>query len=176
MLPIGLERNLFHGSLFAVKRTVYIETSVVSYYTGRPTRDLVIASRQELTRETWPVLLDAYDCYVSALVEEEAARGDAAEAEKRIAAIQPFAGLDITPDAQVLAARLVSGKAIPEEHPEDGLHVAIAAVNGIEVVLTWNFSHINNPFTRMMLRQVVESHGYRCPEICSPEELLEIGT
>ncbi len=159
-----------------MRSTVYIETSVVSYYTGRPTRDLVIASRQELTRETWPSLLTTYDCYVSALVEEEASRGDATEAKKRMDAIQPFAGLDITTDVQALASRLVADKAIPAGHPEDALHVAIAAVNGIDVVLTWNFSHINNPFTRMILRQVVENEGYRCPEICSPEELLEIGT
>ncbi len=159
-----------------MKRTIYVETSVVSYYTGQPTRDLVIASRQELTREVWPALLTVYDSYVSALVEEEASRGDAAKAKKRVDCIQPFAGLDITPDAQVLAAKLMADKAIPEEHPEDALHVAVAAVNGIDVVLTWNFSHINNPFTRMMVRQVIENDGYQCPEICSPEELLEIET
>ena len=72
-----------------MKRTVYIETSVVSYYTGRPTRDLVIASRQELTRETWPSLLTTYDCYVSALVEEEASRGDATEYTRTAAGYLP---------------------------------------------------------------------------------------
>jgi len=42
------------------------------------------------------------------------------------------------------------------------------------VVITWNFAHLNNPFTRIMVRHIVESEGYQCPEICSPEELLEV--
>jgi hypothetical protein len=50
----------------------------------------------------------------------------------------------------------------------------VAAVNGIEVVITWNFAHLNNPFTRKMVRQIIEGEGYGSPEICSPEELLEV--
>jgi hypothetical protein len=63
---------------------------------------------------------------------------------------------------------------IPAEYPEDALHIAVAAVNGMDVVVTWNFAHLNNPFTRTMIRQVIENAGLRCPEICSPDELLEI--
>ena len=69
--------------------------------------------------------------------------------------------------------KIIEGHGIPEEYPEDAIHVAIAAVNGIDVLVTWNFSHLNNPFTRMLVRQVVENAGYQCPEICSPDELLE---
>jgi hypothetical protein len=60
-----------------------------------------------------------------------------------------------------------------QEYPEDALHIAVAAVNGIDVLVTWNFAHLNNPFTRMMVRHLVENAGYRCPELCSPDELLE---
>ena len=67
----------------------------------------------------------------------------------------------------------MSDRAIPEETPEDALHIAIAAVNGIDVLVTWNVTHINNPFKAMMICQVVENAGYQCPEICSPEELME---
>jgi hypothetical protein len=73
-----------------------------------------------------------------------------------------------------LAEKIIAGRGIPEEYPEDALHIAVAAVNGMEVVITWNFAHLNNPFTRMMVRQTVENAGYGCPEICSPEELLEV--
>jgi predicted nucleic acid-binding protein len=83
--------------------------------------------------------------------------------------------LDIDEEARVLAETIIAGKAIPEEYPEDALHVAVAAVNGIQVLVTWNFTHLNNPFTRMMVRQVVQNAGYECPEICSPDELLESG-
>ena len=67
----------------------------------------------------------------------------------------------------------LAGNAIPKEYPEDALHIALAAINGINVLVTWNFSHINNPFKRMMIRQIIENAGYQCPEICSPDELME---
>ena len=43
------------------------------------------------------------------------------------------------------------------------------------IFVTWNFAHLNNPFTRMTVRQIVENAGYQCPEVCSPDELLEVG-
>lgn len=66
----------------------------------------------------------------------------------------------------------VSRKAIPDQSPEDALHISIAAVNGIDVVVTWNFKHLNNPFTRTKIRKAIEQDGYTCPEICSPDEFL----
>jgi predicted nucleic acid-binding protein len=156
-----------------MKRTLYIETTVVSYFTAQPSRDLLVAGHQEATRELWPSLTTLYDTYVSALVYEEAARGDAEQAAKRLLAIKSFRMLDVDEDARVLAERIVRGKGVPPEYPEDALHMAIAAVNGIAVVVTWNFAHLSNPFTRMMVRQIVENEGYVCPEVCSPEELLE---
>jgi hypothetical protein len=81
--------------------------------------------------------------------------------------------LDIDEDARMLAERVVAGKGVPEEYPEDALHIAVAAVNGIDVVVTWNFAHLSNPFTRRTVRQIVQDEGYVCPEICSPEELME---
>ena len=158
-----------------MKRKLYIETTVVSYLTARPSRDLLVAGHQEATRELWPRLTKDYDTYVSALVYVEAARGDAEQAAKRLAAIKPFLMLDIDKDARMLASKIIAGKGIPREYPEDALHIAVAAINGIAVLVTWNFAHLSNPFTRMMVRQLVENQGYICPEICSPEELLEAG-
>ena len=51
-----------------MKKSIYIETSVVSYLTSRGSRDLLIAARQEETRELWPRLLSEFDSYVSSLV------------------------------------------------------------------------------------------------------------
>jgi hypothetical protein len=75
---------------------------------------------------------------------------------------------------RIYVETIVAGRGIPEEHPEDALHIALAAVNGMDALVTWNFAHLNNPFTRMIIRQIVENEGFSCPEICSPEELLEV--
>ena len=81
--------------------------------------------------------------------------------------------LDSGEAARTLALKIIESHGIPEEYPEDALHVAVAAGNGMDALVTWNFAHLNNPFTRMLLRQIVENAGYQCPEICSPDELLE---
>lgn len=154
-------------------KKLYIETTVVSYFTARPSRDLLVAGHQEATHELWPKLSSEFETYVSALVFEEAHKGDKEQSKARLEAIAPFRMLDVDDEAYELAKKLVEGKGIPSQYPEDALHLAIAAVNGLDIVVTWNFAHMNNPFTRMMIRQTVENEGYRCPEICSPEELLE---
>jgi len=158
-----------------MKKRLYIETTVVSYLTAKPSRDIMVAGHQEATRELWPELSAKYETYISALVFEEVRKGDPDQAQMRIEAIEPFPMLDIDDEARTLAQKIITGKGIPVEYPEDALHIAVAAVNGIEVVITWNFAHLNNPFTRKMVRQIIEGEGYGCPEICSPEELLEVG-
>ena len=155
-------------------KRIYLETTVVSYLNSKPSRDIMVAGHQGATRELWPELSAKYETYVSALVFQEAGRGDPDQAQIRLAAIKPFPMLDIDDEARSLAEKIVVGRAVPAEYPEDALHIAVAAVNGIEVIITWNFAHLNNPFTRKMVRQIVEGEGYECPEICSPEELLEV--
>ena len=156
-----------------MKKRLYIETTVVSYFVSRPSRDIIIAGHQKATREVWPRLAEKYEAFISALVYDEAGRGDAAQARLRLAAIKPFPMFQINHEAQDLAEKIISKKAIHERYPEDALHVALAAINGADIIVTWNFTHLNNPFTRRRVRQVVEREGYACPEICSPEELLE---
>jgi hypothetical protein len=151
---------------------VYIETSVVSYYTARPNRDVVVAGHQQATHDFWDRLGHDYEAFVSAVVLAESGKGNAEQAELRLQAIHPFRVIQITPEAQDLASRIIDGGGIPAEYPEDALHIALAAIGGIDFLATWNFSHINNPFTRMMIRQIVENEGYVCPEIVSPDELL----
>ena len=157
-----------------MKKKVYIETTVVSYLAAKPSRDLLVAGHQQATRELWPKLCNEYETFVSALVYEESARGDREQAQLRLGAIKEFRMLAVEDDAEMLAQKLIEGRAVPAEYPEDALHIAIAAVNGVDVIVTWNFAHLNNPFTRTIVRQVVETAGFMCPEICSPEELLEI--
>jgi predicted nucleic acid-binding protein len=154
-------------------RSVYVETTVISYFTPRPSRDVIVAARQEATRELWPRLISEYDSYISVLVREEASKGDDEQASLRKQAFELFTTLDTDAAANALALKIVEGHGIPKEYPEDALHIAVAAVNGMDVLVTWNFAHLNNPFTRMIVRRIVEDAGYQCPEICSPDELLE---
>lgn len=154
------------------KKKVYIETSVLSYYTGRRSRDLVLAGRQQVTQDFWLLLGEDLSPYVSALVIRESSQGDADLVRQRLDAIGTFPVLATTPEAEQLAQEIVNARGVPAEYPEDALHIAIAALGGVEFVVTWNFAHINNPFTKMMIRQAVENAGYECPEIVSPDAFL----
>jgi predicted nucleic acid-binding protein len=154
-----------------MKRKVYIETSVVSYLTARKPGNPIVAGHQESTREFWN-RLNELDVFISHLVLQEAGCGDQEQARARLDALSCFQVLEVDDEAKSLAKTILDQHAVPEEYPEDALHVAIATVNGLDFIVTWNFSHINNPFTRMMIRQVAENAGYIAPEICSPDELL----
>lgn len=158
-----------------MKQKVYIETTVVSYLTARTSRDLLVAARQEATAELWSRLISSeFAPYVSTLVHQEAQQGDLEQAKRRIDALSSFTVLDIDEEATTLAGQILAAKAVPAEYPDDALHMAVAAINGMDVLITWNFAHLNNPIARARIRQIIEESGYRCPEVCSPEELLEM--
>ncbi len=155
-----------------VKQKVYIETSVVSYYASRPSRDLVIAARQETTRELWPVLVNRFDRYISMLVLTEINKGDQTAVNERKKAISDLPVLDITTESESLAHAIVREGLIPERFGEDSLHIALAVVNGMDYLVTWNFRHLNNALTKIHIMRFVEKQGYVVPVMCSPDELL----
>jgi len=155
-----------------MERKVYLETSIVSYYAARPSRDLVIAARQEITHEIWPVLQDNFDIYISALVIQEASRGDKEAAKKRLHALSHIPILEITQKVQEFAQSLINENAVSPEFEEDALHIAVASINGMDFMLTWNFSHINNAFKKSKIIRAIEKQGFIPPEICSPDEFL----
>lgn len=156
-----------------MKPRVYIETTVVSYFTARPSRDLVVAAHQQITRDWWNQRLPLFDAAVSDLVFEEAGRGDPDAARERLASIDAFPILDVGSEVPVLAQALVDTAGIPLEFVNDAVHIAIAAVNGIDFLVTWNCKHLANAVIRSRIARTVEAHGYACPVVCTPEELME---
>ena len=129
----------------------------------------------EVTRAVWDRLLTEYECFVSALVVLvvlEASKGDAVVAARRLDVIRALPVLHVGDDAGRMAELLVVEKAIPAEYAEDAMHVVTAGLNGMDFVVTWNFTHINNAATRQKIRAVTEQHGFQCPELCSPEDVF----
>jgi len=150
-----------------------MKPSVISYLTGRPSRDMVLAAHQELTREWWERRSSEFELLVSELVHEEAAKGDQDAADKRLQAIDSLSILQINDPAINLAEQLVQKGPIPEKSGADAIHIAVSAVNGVDYLLTWNCKHLANATLRHQLEICVENAGYACPVICTPEELME---
>jgi len=155
----------------AVKKSVYIESSVISYLTARVSRDLVSAARQQLTQEWWKKDRQDFELFVSRSVLKEISGGDAEAAERRLVAIKGVSLLEMTEEVFSLADALMKAGALPEKACEDAVHIAVAAVCEIDFLLTWNCRHIDNAATKPIIRSVCAEQGYACPEICTPEEL-----
>lgn len=151
---------------------VYIETSVVSYLTSRQSVDAMVAGHQAATCEMWRLLGGVLEPHVSDLVRLEAARGDAAQSGLRVRALQGIPTLETTGEVEKLAQDMLDEGAIPPKCPEDALHIALAAAHGMDMLVTWNFRHINNPAMKQSIRAVVQRAGYAMPEICSPDEIV----
>ena len=158
------------------KPTVYIETTVVSYLTAWPSRDLVRAAQQQQTRDWWDARRDAFELVCSELVQQEAAAGDLAAATERLKVLADLRVLVATSEAATLAADLIARLLLPPRAQPDALHVAIAATNGIDYLLTWNCRHLSNAVLRPRIEWVCRDNGLEPPVICTPPELMEATT
>lgn len=154
-----------------MKATVYIESSVISYLTARPSRDLITAAHQQITQEWW-AKRDQFDCYISQTVIDEIQAGDAVEAAKRMASVRELPLLGTSPTALELSKQLVGQGIIPPKAARDAIHIALAAASGIDFLVTWNCTHIANAQIEMSVGRLCRANGYSCPVICTPEELM----
>ncbi len=151
-------------------KSVYIETSIISYLAARPSRDLIIAAHQRLTHDWWQCR-DKYEMVVSELVVTEASRGDAFAAEQRLALLDGVHRLAISEQAHIFAQQLIFVKLVPKNEMADALHIAVAAASGIDFLLTWNCAHIANAAIRPKIEDWFRIHSITPPTICTPEEL-----
>ena len=152
---------------------VYVETSVISYLTSRPSRDIVVAANQEVTRDWWGKARNRFDLYVSEAVVQEIKEGDpeaAAERKRNIMSVPMLIG---SPEALALTKKFLSQGVVPARAATDALHVAMATVYGIDYVVTWNCKHIANALAQREIARVSRSCGYEPPVLCTPLELLE---
>lgn len=150
---------------------VYVETSVVSYLTAWPSTDIRVLAKQSVTKDWWASCGGRFELFASLFVEIESSRGDPNAAKDRIEELAKLTMLPSLPDVERLAEQLVRKGAIPVSAQDDAAHVAIAAVHGMDYLVTWNFRHINNLTKQSHIERVCQVAGFRCPRICTPELL-----
>lgn len=104
----------------------------------------MIAGNQELTREWWGGRRDDFDLYISQFVLDEDGIGDVTAARRRMDILSGIKELEINKDAESLAGKLVRDGVVPQKAATDAAHIAVAAVNQMDYLLTWNGKHIAN--------------------------------
>lgn len=154
-----------------MKRKIYVETSIISYLTARPSKTIIGASHQQITLAWWAHRSD-YELLVSQSVWQECAAGDPDAAKRRLAALEGMAVLSVTEDMIRLAQSLIAQSILPAKAIEDALHIAISTLHQVDFLLTWNCRHINNPIIQEQIAAFLEQSGLFLPIICTPEELL----
>lgn len=153
-------------------QSLYVETTIPSYLAARPSRDALVLVRQQLTRHWWDCFRHDYELYVSDLVLTEIQRGNKEFAINRERYIADLSILAVTDAAAELADTLLARVPMPAKAAADAVHIAVAVLNGIDMVLTWNCRHLANPFIRRRIEEECSALGHIPPIICTPEDLL----
>ncbi|MCY7345997.1 MAG: type II toxin-antitoxin system VapC family toxin [Pyrinomonadaceae bacterium] len=155
-----------------MKPAVYLEASIISYLTAYQSRDVIVLARQKITEDWWEHNRQKYELFVSDLVEQEASAGNVLMSKRRLKIIKTLKNLATSEKAVELAEILVKRKAVPENSVADALHIAIATVEQMNFLLTWNFKHIANAQMQSKIEKVCRDEGFEPVTICTPEELL----
>jgi predicted nucleic acid-binding protein len=142
-----------------MKRQIYIETSVISYLTARPSNDSIKTACQQITRLWWDAGRVAVSDFISPYVVEEASAGDPQAARERIEALRTIPVLPTAPEIIELAEFLVLGGGLPTKAHLDALHIACASYHQVDILLTWNCAHIANPARLPVMRGLCAARG-----------------
>jgi hypothetical protein len=151
---------------------VYIETTIVSSLTGRPSREAVALGHQKVTREWWEKERFDFELYTSEVVIAEAERGDPDAARARLAVLAPLRRLSATAESEAMVPILLRETRLPDGALLDMSHVSIATVHGMQYLLTWNCRHIANARIVRIVERICRNLGFEPPVLCTPDELL----
>ena len=157
-----------------MKESIYLETTVVSYYTSKPSRDIIVLAHQEITRQWWSMAIKRYDVFISEVVTEEAMLGNQEAVKRRLEELKDFSHLKLNDKVEGMAQVYMEKLEIPEKSFRDAAHLAVASVHNIDYLVTWNCTHLANGKVIKKLMKINESFGIHTPIICMPEELMEV--
>jgi len=133
----------------------------------------VITAHQQLAKKWWNMRHQQFELFVSPLVLREVTVGNPTMAQRRLRIVRELPVLALTAEATAVAEQLMKNGPLPPKAEVDALHIGVAAVHGIEYLLTWNCRHIANARTRSQIESICRNMGYEPPVMCTPEELTE---
>lgn len=153
--------------------TVYIETSIVSRAAARPSADPRIAFLQEQAREWWLIERPKFIVVTSQLVLDEGSLGDPVAAAERMSLLDGIPLIPVDARVERVANELIARSLMPAKARLDALHVAVAAVGGVQFLLTQNCRHIANAHTLPRVYKTLEELGFPNLLIYTPAEFGE---
>jgi len=155
-----------------LKRSIYIETTIPSYATSKRSTDTKKADRQNATLIFWENERHKYDLYLSAYVIDECRKGDPDAISRRIQFLKGVRLVPINDGIAELADIYMKLLDIPPKSVVDSRHLAISVLSHMDILLTWNFTHMGS-IAEAKLRRYNEKRGLWTPYLLTPENLLE---
>ncbi len=154
-----------------LKPRVYVETSIPSYLTSKPSRDLVVAAQQQITHQWWQTAFENFDLYISEIVIGEIQAGNPKVARRRLKIVDHLAILKS--DAETLRlTKFYDGElGLTGRARADLPHFAFAVAYQMDFLATWNCSHIANAIVIRRLHRINKAAGLHVPIILTPSEL-----
>ena len=152
--------------------TVHLETSFVSLLVADPSRELITAANQQVTRDWWHFRREEFRCVASAEVVREARAGDPEQARRRLEILDRLTLLTVTPEADQLMLALLATGVLPPRAQSDAAHLAIAVAAQVNYLLTWNCRHLANAQILKRLAAATQRLGCTLPQVCTPFELM----
>jgi predicted nucleic acid-binding protein len=148
-----------------LKTNIYLDTTIISALFDKRTPE-----RMFQTQQFWNNI-NNYNVYISELVIEEIKGATQPLQDEMLNKVANFTLLSITDEAQHLADMYMENEIFPEKYLDDALHTALASVNQIGILLSWNFTHLVKIKTRRMVALINTIHNCIPIEIITPPEL-----
>lgn len=155
-----------------MKSRLYMETTIPSVLTARPSKLPSTVAMQQSTKFWWERRLSDFEIYISAEVIREASAGDSERARARLQVLESFTILPLTAAVIQLRDAIMNLGFIPPKAAADALHLAVSAAHGMDFLLTWNCAHINNGEHEKILQRICWAHGTELPVIVTPDQLM----
>jgi len=152
------------------KQKVYLETTMFNYYFDR-------------TRNAQPATVAFFEAigkgefegYTSVYTYDELDKAPEPQRTNLLNLIEKYRilVLDSSDEADLLAEKYIANNIIPKKKNIDALHIAIASVNELDIILSFNFKHINKLKTKTLIPAINVTLGYREISIAQPEEVID---
>jgi predicted nucleic acid-binding protein len=153
-------------------KSIYLETTIPSYATAKPSRDVIKSARQAITLLFLETAGKIYDLYISDYVVDECAKGDREAAQKRLDSLRGIKILSATTKTEELALIYRRILNIPDRARVDSYHIAVCVEAELDYLVSWNYSHLG-VVSYAKLLGYNQLHGLKTPVLVTPEALNE---
>ena len=155
------------------RQKVYLETTVFNYYFDKT------KNGQPYTIAFFEATGSGqFDSYTSVYSYNELDKAQEPQRTNMLNLIKKYqvTVLDTSDEVIQLAEKYIANNIIPLKKRIDALHIAIASVNEMDIILSYNFKHINKLKTKTLIPATNLVAGYRDILIAQPEEVIDYET